>query len=401
MTGAAMPVPALRVRGRTHASILVGIAAALMTIGLLMTFSASASLAPPDPNRPIWAAPTMRQFIFILLGLIVMIAVSHAPYRIWRWRPGRRLQPAMLLFVLALILLGCVFVPGVGVVKNGARRWIQFGPAQYGIGFQPSELMKLAMVILLAAWFTSRRSAPPLAARLKTGVWPACLVITLAAGAVGIEDFGTAALLAAIGGMMFLAAGGRIGDVLMLAVPAGFGLWQLLISKPYRIERLTAFTRIWEDPLGKGYHQVQSLCTIASGGWWGRGIGEGIQKYGYLPESRTDSIFAVVCEELGMPGAVLVIALFLALLWMGRRVMLACPDRFGQLVALGITLMLGMQAAMNIAVVTVSVPTKGIALPFVSAGGSGVVLLGVMVGVLANIARNGVFDEAPGTDRSS
>jgi cell division protein FtsW len=275
-----------------------------------------------------------------------------------------------------------VLVPGIGEVRNGAQRWMKLGPLE----FQPSELAKLSMVVLFSAWVASPRHA---IWRFGSGMLPACVIIGLTVGAVGIEDFGTAALLAAIGGMLFVAAGARLWDVMILALPASLGLWHLLTSKPYRMERLTMFTRIWDDPLGRGYHQVQSLCTIASGGWWGRGLGQGIQKYGYLPESRTDSIFAVICEELGMPGALLVIGLFIALIWMGRRVMLSCPDRFGRLVALGITLTLAMQAAMNIAVVTVTVPTKGIALPFVSAGGSGIVCLSLMIGVLANIARQG------------
>jgi cell division protein FtsW len=379
--------PALADRGRVDATILIGIAAALMTIGLLMTFSASATLAQTVPARRFWASPTIRQLIFILGGLIVMIAVSHVPYGIWRWRRGRLMQPSIVLFLATLVLLAMVFMPGIGIVRNGARRWLQFGPSQYGIGFQPSEVAKLSMVILLSAWFSSRRWGPPLAMRFWTGMLPACTVIAITAAAVGIEDFGTGALLAGIGGMIYLAAGARLGDVALLTIPGSIGLWHMLASKPYRLERLTMFTRIWDDPLGKGYQQVQSLCAIASGGWWGRGLGQGIQKYGYLPESRTDCIFAVICEELGLPGALVVIGLFLALLWQGRRVMLNCPDAFGRFLALGITLTLVFQAAINIAVVTVSVPNKGIALPFVSAGGSGVLFLSAMVGVLANVAR--------------
>jgi len=390
--------PALADRGRVDATILIGIAMTLMTIGLLMTYSASATLAPAGPARKFWASPTIRQLIFILGGVAVMLVTSHIPYRIWRWRPGRLIPPSILLFLATLVLLAMVFVPGIGVVRNGARRWIQFGPPQYGLGFQPSEVAKLSMVILLSAWFASRRNGPPLASRFWTGMLPACTIIGVTAAAVGIEDFGTGALLAGIGGMIYLAAGARLGDVALLTIPASFGLWHMLASKPYRLERLTMFTRIWEDPLGKGYQQVQSLCAIASGGWWGRGLGQGIQKYGYLPESRTDCIYAVICEELGLPGALVVIGLFLGLLWLGRRVMLNCPDAFGRLLALGITLTLAFQAAINIAVVTVSVPTKGIALPFVSAGGSGVLFLSAMVGVLANVARTSA--NAPSPPRS-
>jgi len=383
----ARPTAALYDRGRMDAAIVIGIAATLMAVGMIMTFSASARVVEPSPPPPIWASPSMRQLVFLLGGLLVMIAVSYVPYEIWRWRPGRLAQPSVVLFAASLVLLALVFVPGIGVERNGARRWVQFGPPQYGIGFQPSELTKLALVVLLCSWFTSRGQDRPVASRFVLGVVPACAIIGIAAGAVGCEDFGTAALLAAVGGMLFVAAGARIWHVLLLAAPAAMGLWFLIVREPYRLERLRMFRRIWDDPLGKGYQQVQSLCTIASGGWLGRGLGQGIQKYGYLPEARTDCIFAVICEELGMPGALLVIGLFLALLIQGRRVMLQCPDRLGRLLALGITLTLTLQAAMNIAVVTVSVPNKGIALPFVSAGGSGVLFLSAMVGVLANVAR--------------
>lgn len=376
-------------RGRTDAAILIGLTASLMMIGLLMTYSASATLAPPDTSRPFWQSPTARQFAFLAGGFVVLLITSYVPYRIWQWRPQRGLlQPSVLLFLLALAVLGLVFVPGIGVERNGARRWIQIGPSSLGLGFQPSELAKLAMVILLAAWFACRRNDKPVARGFFSGIVPACGIIGIAAGAVGIEDFGTAALMAMIGGMLLFVAGARLIYLVMLAVPAAGALWYLLASKPYRMDRLTNFLRIWDDPLGKGYHQVQSLCTLASGGWYGRGLGQGIQKYGYLPEARTDSIFAVLYEEGGMPGAVLVIGLFLALLWQGYRVMRHCDDPFGRLLAVGVTLTLCFQAAMNIAVVTVSVPTKGIALPFVSAGGSGVFFLSAMVGLLANVARH-------------
>ena len=157
--------------------------------------------------------------------------------------------------------------------------------------------------------------------------------------------------------------------------------------KPYRLRRLTSFLNPDADPQGAGYHQLQSLVTIASGRWWGRGLGAGIQKYGYLPEGRTDFIFAVICEELGVVGGIFVLTLFGILVWQGKRAMQSATTEFGRLLALGVTLMIGFQSAMNIAVVTVSVPTKGIGLPLVSAGGTGVVLFATLIGILANIAR--------------
>lgn len=380
-TARAADTPALADRGRLEAALLIGIATALMTFGVIMIYSAGVRVTADDATRPFLSRASGRQLLFALATVVVMVIASRVPYTIWRWRDGRWFQPSVLLFGLTLGLLGLVFVPGIGKEMNGARRWIDVGGE---LQFQPSELAKLSMPILLAAWFASRRH--PIW-KFATGMLPACVVIGLAGAAVGKEDFGTAALLAGIGGVVFLVAGARLWDVVLLAVPACFGLYHLVVAEPYRVQRITMFTRIWDDPLGKGYHQVQSLCTIGSGGWLGRGLGMGIQKYGYLPESQTDSIFAVICEELGMPGALLVIALFIALLWQGRRIVQSCRDPFGRFLATAITLTLVLQAAMNIAVVTVSVPTKGIALPFVSKGGSGTLFLGLMVGVLANIAR--------------
>ncbi len=384
--------PTLWNRGRVDAAILTGLVAALMVIGLVMTFSASIGLVPVDSTEDIWQSLAvrrwLRQTVFIVAGLGLLLLSSRIPYTFWRWRPGRFVQPSVVLFLVTVVLLACVFVPGIGRTINFSRRWIRLIPGTDAFLFQPSELAKFALVVLLSAWYTSRRPGrTPVVRRFFLGTLATCLVIGALGGLVAKEDFGTGALLAMIGGMLFLTAGARLWHILLLSVPLAFGLYHEMTSKAYRMERLTMFTRIWDDPRDKGYHQVQSLCAIASGGWLGRGLGQGIQKYGYLPESTTDSVFAVVCEELGMPGALLIIGIFLAILAQGWRIFRRCPDPFGRFLAIGITLTIVFQAAFNIAVVTVSVPTKGIALPFVSVGGSGMLCLSVMMGTLANIAR--------------
>src|SRR5262249_34001897 len=159
------------------------------------------------------------------------------------------------------------------------------------------------------------------------------------------------------------AAGASWLQLAICAVPAVVGAAGLVYFEPYRMQRLLGFRDIWDDPLGKGYHPVQSLMTIVSGGWWGLGLGNGVQKYGYLPEAKTDFIFAIICEELGLIGGIAVIGLFMVFVWNGRAAMSRASDDLGRLVTLGATLLIGLQATMNIAVVTVSVPTKGIALP--------------------------------------
>jgi cell division protein FtsW len=194
---------------------------------------------------------------------------------------------------------------------------------------------------------------------------------------------------------MLIAGGVRWSQLALVAIPGIAAMSYLVISEPYRLDRLTTFLDIWKEPRGAGYHPIQSLITIASGGVFGRGLGEGVQKYGYLPEARNDFIFAMLNEEVGLTGALVVILLFLALIWLGWRAVDSATTHFGRLLALGVTFLLGFQAAINIAVVTVCAPTKGISLPFVSAGGSGVVILGLAAGMLVSVAREPELDPSP------
>ncbi|HUU81933.1 MAG TPA: putative peptidoglycan glycosyltransferase FtsW [Phycisphaerae bacterium] len=368
------------------ATAIILIAAALMSIGLVMVASASASLDSPVLRTDFWRATFGRQLVFAALGLAAILFTARIGHRMLRWRPGRWFQPSVLFFAVTIGCLALVLVPGIGVMRNGARRWLHFGPPDYGLGFQPSELAKLALVVLLAAYLSGRQHR---LSSFWSGALPTVAAIGLCVGLVGSEDFGTAALLALVGTLMLLAGGVRWRHLLLMAAPAIAAFIGLLLAKPYRLQRLTGFLDIWSDPQGQGYHPIQSLITIASGGWFGTGLGAGVQKYGYLPEARTDFIFAVWCEETGLVGALLVILLFATLLFLGIRASAAAPTLFGRLLAIGVTLMITLQAALNIAVVTASVPPKGIALPLVSAGGSGVVLLSVAVGLLVSVARAG------------
>lgn len=364
---------------RARAAAIVSIAAGLMVIGAVMTFSASASPDKPIAWYSLWKSAAIRQLIFVALGLLAMLVTAQVPYRIWT--VGRGHIAAFFLAVsLAAVML--VFVPGLGVSVNNARRWLQIGPASLGLRFQPSELVKIFLPIFLATWMTYRLDVR----QFWRGLMPVIAVIGVCVGAVGIEDFGTAALLAAMAGVMLLMAGAKFWHLALMVVPAIPAFVYLLLSRAHRMERLMSFMDIWADPMNKSYQVIQSLCTIVSGGWWGRGLGRGFVK-GYLPEARTDFIFSVICEELGIIGGCAVIGLFLVMMWQGLNVIRHCDDPVGRLLAFGITFTIGFQAAMNIAVVTVSVPTKGIALPLVSSGGSGVIFLGILVGVLANIAR--------------
>lgn len=360
------------------------VAASLMGLGVVMVFSAGASLTSPPITERILSNPSFRQATFTFAALVTMLMVGLCPYHSWRIRTGTWFQPGVFLALITIGLLVASLIPGIGEERNGARRWLSLGPANMGLSFQPSELAKLS-VILLVAGICSRMGD-----RIRhffTGLMPLILLLGIFGGIVGIEDFGTGALLLVVGGCMLVGAGAKIWHLAITCLPAIAGACYLIAAKSYRLERLKSFLDPFADPQGAGYHQVQSLITIASGGWWGQGLGAGIQKYGYLPEGRTDFIFAVICEELGLVGGIAVLGLFAVLLWAGRKAMVKADTEFGRLIALGVTLTFGFQAAMNVAVVTVSVPTKGIGLPLVSAGGTGVILYGVLLGLLINVAR--------------
>lgn len=364
-------------RARATSVWIVAVAGGLMSIGAVMTFSASTSIDHPLIIWPIWATDAIRQLAFVTVGLIAMLVMTRVPYTLFS--AGRGIV-ALILLLMALGVCCLVFVPGMGVEVKGAVRWLKIPGT--GSRFQPSELVKGALPIFLATWTVYRVEVR----KFWTGMLPMVIVTGICAGLIGREDFGTAALLALVAGGMLLVAGAKVWHLFLMVLPALPAFGYLIIDKPHRIDRLKIFLDPFQDASGKGYQVIQSLCTIISGGWWGRGLGNGFVK-GYLPEAHNDFIFAVICEELGIVGAIAVIGLFITFLWLGRSVMRQCSDPAGRLLAFGIVLMLGGQAAMNIAVVTASVPTKGIALPLVSAGGSGTVFLGAMVGVLANIAR--------------
>jgi len=369
---------------RSTSLAITGVTAALMMIGVVTVASAAASLDVPLLSGSLWNSAFGRQLVFAALGFAALLVFARVGCRLFAWRPASRWQPAVLLVLLAGICLTATLLPSIGLERHGARRWLTIGPQQYGLTFQPSELAKVALVVFLSAFLADRSER---IRSVRGALLPALAVIAMLSALVGVEDFGTAALLGTVGGVMLLAAGCRIVHLLPAALPGFAGAAYLVYSESYRLERLTSFFHIWADPQGAGYHPIQSLATIASGGWFGLGLGAGVQKYGYLPASRTDFIFSVLCEEAGLLGGLVVILLFVALLLLGLRTMRRADGAQPRLLAFGVTLLICLQAVMNIAVVTVMAPTKGIALPFVSAGGSGVVFLGAMVGMLAGVAR--------------
>ncbi len=363
-------------RGSGYAGVLVVVAFALLVLGLVMVGSASGSLDGSLFSKPFWQTMFGRQVIFAGIGVVLMAALARWGQPLLRDPRYVRIWPVLALIGVVITLI-ITFIPQLATESRGAQRWIQIAP---GVGFQPSEFAKLAMVAMLA-WVFSREWLD--AKSFVKGFVPAAVLVGLFVLLVGVEDFGSAALFAVVGlGVMF-AAGCRWYYLVGAAVGGGGAMYALLLAKPYRMERIKAFLDPMADPLGTGYHPLQSLMTIASGGWWGVGLGNGVQKRGYLPECTTDFIFSVICEEMGVLGGIMVLGLFTVLLWLGLRAMYHVGSTFAQLFIFGMTITIVFQAAMNVAVATVCAPTTGISLPLISAGGSGIVVFCCSIGLMA------------------
>jgi cell division protein FtsW len=285
------------------------------------------------------------------------------------------------IFLVSIILLILVSIPGIGVVVNGARRWLEVGPMR----FQPSELAKLSMVIFLAHFLESKGNK---IRNLKTGVTPTVIIIGLIMGLVLVQrDLGTAVIIMLTGTVLIFLAGIKFLHLIPIAITGiGIGLIAIL-SKEYRYKRLISAFDPWKDPLGSGYQAIQSLYALASGGIFGVGLGNSIQKRLFLPFAHTDFIFSIIAEELGLIGASLLIVGFVVIGFRGIRIAKNAPDKFGFLLASGLTFSILIQTFINILVVTATLPVTGMTLPLISSGGSSLLITMTSIGVLLNISR--------------
>ena len=357
-------------KGQLEQRVLVLVTLGLVAFGLVMVFSATsaaAALGEGDPMRFL-----VKQGAYALAGAVLLAFFARTDYHRWRL-----FAPTLLVAALGL----CVLVLAVGPAINGARRWFLLGPAS----FQPSELAKLAVCVWVCAYLARRPAPQTLGELLK----PIGLVVAVFAGLILVQpDLGTTiSLVLMVAGVLVVS-----GLPLRLLLTAGCAAVALgtaaIWLEPYRRARLFAFLDPTQDPEGAGYQSLQAVIGIGSGGLTGNGLGEGVQKINFLPEAHTDMIFAVVGEELGLLGSIGVVAGFAAFAWAGYRVALRCRDAFGKRLAVGITTLICGQAAVNLAAVLGIAPLTGIPLPFVSYGGSSLVVLLAAVGVLLNIAVN-------------
>ena len=362
-------------RLRNH-DILALATIALLAVGVIMVQSASLGVTGSLGFR--LTDPGLKQLVFSVVGMIAFVIIRRFDYARLA-RPGRSilLSPAVWLLVITFITCAAVLVPHIGIEKNGARRWLPLGITQ----FQPSELAKWAVVIFLAWWLTYRPINLDRFGNFLLTLIPIGIVTLL----VVIQDFGTAALIAVVAISMCLVGRVKIWHLGVVLPPVMLAGYWFVAHKAYRWKRMVAFTDPFADPKGEGYHMIQSLLSYATGGLGGTGVGGGIQKLGYLPEDTTDFIFSTLCEEAGILGASIVICLYALILLIAWQAISASRDSFGRLLAFGIAAMVGTQAAINIAVATVSVPTKGLSLPLISAGGSGLVITCAAMGLLASV----------------
>jgi cell division protein FtsW len=362
----------MRRRGSTHLEyhLLVLVTLALVAFGLVMVYSASSARALLGADDP--AYYLKRQALYAVAGLVALVLLSRTDYRRLRHAAGPLLLASFVLLVAVL---------AIGTAVNGARRWIPIGT----LTFQPSELAKLA----LALWIAGLLARRPTPQTLSDLVRPIGLVVGAACALILVEpDLGSALAIAIMVAAVLLVAGTPVRTLAAGSGIAGMLVLAAIWLEPYRRARIFSFIDPWHDPQGAGFQSVQAMIALGSGGIFGVGLGESVQKIYYLPEASTDMIFAIVGEELGLVGVLAVIGAFALFAYAGLNIALRCHDPFGKGLAAGLTALVCGQAAVNISAVMGLAPLTGVPLPFVSYGGSSLVVSLASVGILLNIAVN-------------
>jgi cell division protein FtsW len=390
---------------------------ALLTLGVVMVNSAGMAVTPvtgvsalssdattaPASAGITWQGiVTSRSSVYMVLAIVAMGVAAWLPIHRFAGHAQLGVHPSgwddpqerlatyrWLLVGAAILILICAlaYVPGIASPRKGANRWIAvpgLGGGEGGLSMQPSEIAKWGLAALIA-WYAAARGSN--LARFGTGLIPALIAIAAVAGFVVIEDLGTGVLIAAVACIVLLAGGARFWQFMLFTPIAAAGVVYAILTSEYRVKRILAFIDPYADPQGIGYHTIQSLVAVAGGEGFGRGLGHGLQKFGYLPEDRTDFLFAIICEELGIAGAGLVITLFLTLLFAGITIAARERSPMLRLFTLGVIATVCLQAIINLAVVTGLAPTKGIALPLLSSGGTGWILTAFSLGLLIAIDR--------------
>ena len=369
--------------------LLLASTIALLVLGALMVYSASFVVARNEFNDDAYFL--VRQVMWIGVGGVGLLLAMRIDYRRWR-----TLSLPIMFGCIGLLVL--VLVPGIGSSSYGAVRWLRLG----GVQIQPSEIAKLAIILYLADWLARRGS---MVGGFLKGMLPFAIIVSIVAALVEVQpDLGTTAIIIGASACVFFVAGANLLHIAVLGL-AGTGAGMALLAhlSGYQLERIRAFLDPWSDVQGSGWHTAQGLIAVGSGGIFGHGLGNGLQKFYWVPNAHTDAIFAIIGEELGFVGCVGVLVLFGILSWRGFLIAWRANDAFARLLATGLTCLLTLQALVNVAVVTNSLPYTGVTLPLVSFGGSSTVISLVAIGLLLNISRQPTaaasveepFDDAP------
>ena len=366
---------------------LILTAMGLLAMGVVVVNSAVATVAE---SGPWYARVDMRHTMFACLATAVLFLAWRINYR-W-FAAGRKLPwPALGLLIISLGLGVLVFVPGIGHAAGGKFRWIRIGPKQYSIGLQPSELIKIALVIFLAAWLTRPKVNP----RKFLTFFKALMVTGVCALLVITQDFGTAVLIGISAMVVMFLAGVPWYYIAGTIPPAAFAGFYFILETPYRLRRIIAMIDPWSVTNDAAYQARQSLLAILAGGWNGLGLGNGVRKLGFLPEDSTDFIFASFCEEWGFRGAVLLLGMLMMWLIFCRKASAKAADPLGRVLAGGLGALIIIQAMLHIAVNMVMLPPTGISMPFISAGGTGLVIMAGAASIIVSITARQNTDEIP------
>ena len=359
---------------REHRIALILVTMALVCVGIVMIYSASCVNALENFKDSLYYLK--RHLFFLVLGFGATAGVMMFDYR--------KIQPyARRILFVSIVLLILVLIPHIGKESYGARRWFKLGMFH----FQPSELAKLAVIIFTADFLARKQE---MIKSFKRGfVPPVVLMGLVCALTVKQPDLGTTVEIAVVVLVMMLVAGSRLSHMGAIALTGMMGVVYLIIKAPYRMARIIAFLDPWQDAQGIGFQLTQSQMALGSGGVFGVGLGHSQQKLFYLPAAHTDFILSIIGEELGLIGTLAVIMLFILFIWIGTRIIRQTHDAFGYFLSIGIVMMLGLQAMVNVGVSIGAFPTKGLPLPFISYGGSALIFHLIAIGLLLNIAKTG------------
>lgn len=345
---------------------------AISIFGIIMIYSSSNIWAEYKFNDAF--KYLKMQGLFLIVGIVLMIIISKIPYKYY-------LDKANIILVICFVLLILVLIPGIGKIRNGSRSWFGVG----GLGIQPSEFMKLALIIFISKYLHKNERNN---ISIKKDILPILFITLLTFGLIMLQpDFGTGVIIVmSIIGILFI-SGLKMRFFIIAGLFGAVGAVVLILVAPYRFERILSFINPWVDPLGTGFQAIQSLFAIGPGGLLGLGLGNSIQKHFYLPEPQTDFIFAIISEELGFLGVLIVSALFLTIIYRGMKISLNAKDLFSKYLSFGITFSLAFQALLNLMVVVSLIPITGVTLPFLSYGGSSLLITLCSMGILLNISR--------------